>query len=277
MSHSSRRKHPRVSVHLRRIEVQIFKAGDLGTPAAVLGRALANDVSEEGLGIYMKEKMALGPVLIEFGSQPFGRIPGTLIWCQKDQESGTRVLSQEVFSYRAGIRLQFTDEEQRKAYLLFLSPAKAPIMSASSLLLESRAEWIDVAALIGRVFIGICFVVHGLGKLGIVGPGGPKALEGFAGWLRSLGLPFPELQARMAMLAELGGGAMLALGLLTRPVCGILLITMIVAGAIGHKGGGYLITNNPPGNEYTINLGAVLVMIALLGPGPWSLDALIFR
>ena len=42
---------------------------------------------------------------------------------------------------------------------------------------------------------------------------------------------------------------------------------MIVAGRIGHKGAGYLITNNPPGAEYTINLAVICAVFLLLGPG----------
>ncbi len=140
-------------------------------------------------------------------------------------------------------------------------------------LLETSPLLVDVAILIGRIFIGVCFIVHALGKLGIVGRGN---MAGFAGWLKSMGIPFPELQARMAMVAELGGGAMLTLGLFTRVGLLLLFGTMIVAGLIGHKGGGYLITNDPPGNEYTINLAAICIVLFLLGPGQYSLDFVLF-
>jgi putative oxidoreductase len=146
-------------------------------------------------------------------------------------------------------------------------------MVLQNLLLGTSTHLISVSALVIRLFIGICFVIHGLGKLGIVGSGN---MAGFEGWLKSMGLPFPALQARMAMLNEILGGALIALGLFTRMGALLCLATMVVAGLIGHKGGGYLITNNPPGNEYTINLSAVLVALILMGPGLFSLDALFF-
>lgn len=146
-------------------------------------------------------------------------------------------------------------------------------MMISNFLLSFDQTWFDFALLLGRLFIGICFVIHALGKLGLVGPGNMK---GFEGWLKSLGVPMPAVQARLAMLCELLGGLMIATGFLMRFGCMACFATMAVAALIGHKGGGYLITNNPPGNEYTINLAAICVMFFLLGPGAYSLDAMIW-
>ena len=44
-------------------------------------------------------------------------------------------------------------------------------MDIGSLLTQSSPELTDLALLILRAFIGVCFVVHGLGKLGVVGTG----------------------------------------------------------------------------------------------------------
>jgi putative oxidoreductase len=130
-----------------------------------------------------------------------------------------------------------------------------------------------LAVLLARLAIGGCFVIHGLGKLGLVGSGN---MQGFVDWLTSLGVPFAPIQARMAMASEITGGSLLALGLFTRPACLLLIFTMIVAGRLGHKGAGYLITNNPPGAEYTINLAVICGLFFALGPGGLSLDALLW-
>lgn len=132
----------------------------------------------------------------------------------------------------------------------------------------------DLALLLARVFIGVCFIIHGLGKLGLVGPGN---MAGFVGWLQSLGLPFAKAQAYMAMASEIGGGVLITLGLFSRLGFAMCFFTMVVAASLGHKGGGYLITNNPPGNEYALNLAVICVVFFLLGPGAYSLDAFLFN
>ena len=141
------------------------------------------------------------------------------------------------------------------------------------ILVSTTPEIINIATFILRVFIGVCFVVHGLGKLGLVGTG---SMAGFVGWLKSLNIPFPAVQARVAMVCEIAGGALIAFGLFHRVGCLLVFATMVVATLIGHKNSGYLITNTPPGNEYTVNLAAIAVVLFLVGPGQYSLDYYFF-
>ncbi|MDQ6912707.1 MAG: DoxX family protein [Verrucomicrobiota bacterium] len=146
-------------------------------------------------------------------------------------------------------------------------------MRLSDFFVASTPFLLNLALLIFRVALGVCFVVHGLGKLGIVGPGN---MSGFVSWLKSLGVPAAAAQARMAMLSELIGGSLITLGLCTRVAAFFCLVAMLVAASIGHKGGGYLITNNPPGREYALNLAILMLVLILIGPGLYSLDHLFF-
>lgn len=146
-----------------------------------------------------------------------------------------------------------------------------------TLLIKDFSWALELSVLILRIFIGPCLIVHGLGKLGLVGPGGPQAMQGFIGWLESLGVPYPSVQARLAMLAELAGGILIVLGLFYRPAALVCMVTLFVAALIGHKGGGYLITNSPPGNEYALNLAVTLLVMVLLGPGSLSFDSFFFK
>ena len=59
-------------------------------------------------------------------------------------------------------------------------------MEISVLLLGQSETLANLALLIGRVAIGVCFMIHALGKLGLVGTGN---MQGFVAWLEDLGVP----------------------------------------------------------------------------------------
>ena len=61
-------------------------------------------------------------------------------------------------------------------------------MDLGALLHGTNPLFFDVALLIGRVSIGICFMIHAFGKLGWIGSG---TMDGFASWLADLGVPMP--------------------------------------------------------------------------------------
>jgi len=146
-------------------------------------------------------------------------------------------------------------------------------VTLSHALTSSTPLLLNAAILVLRVSFGVCFIVHGLGKLGLVGTGN---MAGFTGWLKSLGVPAPAFQARLAMLSEVVGGTLLVIGLGTRVAAGFIFITMLVAATLGHKGAGYLITNSPPGNEYALNLAILMIVLTMVGPGIYSLDHFLF-
>lgn len=72
---------------------------------------------------------------------------------------------------------------------------------------------IDLGLLILRVVVGLLLTGHGAQKL--FGWFGGPGLDGFTGWIGSMGLRPPRLWAVLGGLAEFGGGLLLVLGLFT--------------------------------------------------------------
>jgi putative oxidoreductase len=130
----------------------------------------------------------------------------------------------------------------------------------------------SIGLLIIRVVIGVSFMAHGAQKL--FGWFGGYGLKGTGGWMESLGIKPGVMMALMAGLAELMGGLLFTLGLLT-PLAGIMIAaTMVMAIIKVHAANGYWATQN--GYEYNLTLIAVVISIALIGPGQYALDAFLF-
>lgn len=130
----------------------------------------------------------------------------------------------------------------------------------------------DLGLLIIRLVIGLLFVAHGAQKL--FGWFGGYGLKGTGGWMESLGLKPGVAMAFMAGFSELLGGLLLALGFLT-PLAALLIVgTMFMAIVKVHLPNGLWSTAN--GYEYNLVLLAVAIGIALIGPGQYALDALLF-
>jgi putative oxidoreductase len=134
-----------------------------------------------------------------------------------------------------------------------------------------RLEWL--IRLVVRVSVGIEFFGSGLGKLG--------KLPGFIQYFRSLGIPFPELQAPFVAGVELTCGTLILLGLFTRPaalmLCGVMSVAIVTAAVperkIGASWHGLLEFFYLP--EWGLLL--LLAWLVIAGPGRASLDALISR
>jgi putative oxidoreductase len=127
---------------------------------------------------------------------------------------------------------------------------------------------VDTAALLLRLVLGPMLVAHGLNK--VAGAGG---LTGTAGWFESLGLRPGLLHARAAAATELGAGAMITLGLLTPLAAAAFVGLMVVAAATDHRGKGFFVFKG--GWEYVAVVGGAAVVLAVLGPGSASLDAVL--
>lgn len=123
----------------------------------------------------------------------------------------------------------------------------------------------DEGLLLLRVGLGLMFVYHGW----------PKLVGGMAAWtkvgaaMKFVGIGFaPAFWGFMAAFAEVGGGLLLAAGLLFRLACALLTVTMAVAVAMKLGTGAGL-----AGAAHALEVGLVFLSLMLIGPGRYSLDS----
>ncbi|HEY1508867.1 MAG TPA: DoxX family protein [Solirubrobacteraceae bacterium] len=119
-----------------------------------------------------------------------------------------------------------------------------------------------------RVVVGALFFGHGTQKL--FGWFGGHGIEATSGAFESLGLRPGRKHATAAGAAEAGGGALVALGFLTPAAAASLIGVMYTAIQKVHLKNGPWATEG--GYEYNLALIAVMVVLADLGPGDFSID-----
>lgn len=125
----------------------------------------------------------------------------------------------------------------------------------------------DLALLIARVGIGVIFVAHGWQKFFTNGIA--KTQAGFD----AMGAPMPDVSAIAAATVELVGGFALIAGIAT-PIAGILLfLDMVGAFFIVHMDKGIFVSEG--GYELVLALGVASLLIAAIGAGRLSIDALL--
>ena len=128
---------------------------------------------------------------------------------------------------------------------------------------EAFAAWTPRALSILRIITGLLIIQHGMGKL--------------------LGFPVLAAYANVQPLSlvgaagfiELIGGALLILGLWTRPVAFIVAGEMAFAYFIGHFPKGFLPLIN--GGTLAILYCFTCLYLSTAGAGPWSVDAAMKR
>jgi putative oxidoreductase len=134
-------------------------------------------------------------------------------------------------------------------------------MSALTRFLKPSARGnADLGLLLLRLGFGLTLAFgHGLGKA--------LALGKFIKSVTRHGFPLPEVTAPLAMLSELAGGLLLALGLYTRPAACFVIATMLGAAFVAH--GGDPFSKKEPALAYAL----VALVLLVTGPGRHSLDA----
>lgn len=135
--------------------------------------------------------------------------------------------------------------------------------------LDRALDWLsDLVLLCLRLVMGVQFYQAGYGKLTNI----QKPIDFFT----SLGIPLPTLNAYMAGGVECIGGALLALGLVSRPAAFPLSFTMLVAYVTADREALMNVFKAPDGFSaaapYSFLVAAAVV--AAFGPGMLSVDAL---
>ena len=127
---------------------------------------------------------------------------------------------------------------------------------------ELEGTWAPRVLSVVRVVVALLLMEHGTQKLLNFPP---------------LGRPPPEMLSLSwtAGALELVGGALLALGLFTRPVAFILCGEMAFAYFLSHAPRGFFPVLN--GGDAAILYCFVFLYLAFAGGGPWSLDRMIWR
>ncbi|MDT7806761.1 MAG: putative oxidoreductase [Acidobacteriota bacterium] len=125
------------------------------------------------------------------------------------------------------------------------------------------ASWTPRLLSVLRIIAGFLFLAHGAQKL--------------FGFLAPPGMPSATMFSEMwvAGVLELFGGALLLLGLFTRPVAFILSGMMAVAYFQSHAPGGFWPLQNK--GELAVLYCFVFLFLSVAGGGEWSVDRLLRR
>ncbi len=129
----------------------------------------------------------------------------------------------------------------------------------------------DAGLLTLRLIVGLLMMGHGAQKL--FGWSGGPGFTKFSGSVERMGLRPGWFWAALAAVSEFGGGLALALGLLMPlPAVGIVAAMALPVFKIHWKNG---LWASKGGIEYPLTLLVVGATLGLVGPGHYSLDALL--
>ena len=116
--------------------------------------------------------------------------------------------------------------------------------------------------LVARILIGGMFLMAGIAKI--------FTFAGTAGFIGSVGLPFPEILALLAIIFEIAGGLSLILGYKIRYGADVLIVFTIVATAFFHNE----LSDQTQMIMFQKNLAIVggLIYIYIHGAGHFAID-----
>jgi putative oxidoreductase len=120
---------------------------------------------------------------------------------------------------------------------------------------------------VGRTLIALVFLVAGIRKL--------MAVAGTTAYFTKLGFPMPEVMAWVAIVIEIGGGALLILGWQTRRISWLLILFVVIATLMAHRFWEFdAAAYATQLNLFLKNLAIIggLLYIIVFGPGALSVD-----
>jgi putative oxidoreductase len=125
----------------------------------------------------------------------------------------------------------------------------------------------NAMALIGRVLLALMFLLTGIGKIG--------GFTGTVAYISSVNLPLPSVLAAGSLVLEIVAGVALIVGYKTRWAALALALFTIAAAVLFHN-----FWAMPPDKQmmqqviFMKNMAVTggLLMLALAGPGAWSVD-----
>jgi putative oxidoreductase len=123
-----------------------------------------------------------------------------------------------------------------------------------------------VAPFVGRFTLGVLFMSTGWGKV--------HSLDKVTAFFAELGIPMPAFNAYVVSFTELVGGALLLVGLASRFAALPLIVSMLVAILTAQRDQVHGLADLFGLVEWTY--AALLLWVAVAGPGKWSLDHLLF-
>ncbi|MDP3764572.1 MAG: DoxX family protein [bacterium] len=121
-------------------------------------------------------------------------------------------------------------------------------------------DYQNLVLFVARLVLGVTFVLHGWPKI--------KNPMGMAEWLKSMRFPMPALLSVIVAVVEFFGGLAVLLGVYTQLPALLISFNMLIATLVRK------IANKDKwvgGYELDLSLLALALLIALYGPGEWTL------
>ena len=128
---------------------------------------------------------------------------------------------------------------------------------------KSLAKHADLGLLIGRLGVGVVFIVFGWQKLS----GGQVSWTHYGHAMASLGINFmPNIWGLLAALSEFAGGILVVLGFFFRPAAMLIALTMLVACVSGFREHPHNFTQY----SRSIEMFCIMIVFLFVGPGKYS-------